>query len=81
MARVADKMQEIGAKMVLVGDPDQLQPIEAGTPFRDFVARHGASQLHEVHRQTHHQMQVPVRNRARFFHAMAINLPPSAVST
>ncbi|QBF32312.1 AAA family ATPase [Thalassococcus sp. S3] len=51
MARVTVKMEEIGAKLVLVGDPDQLQPIEAGTPFRDLVARHGAAQLSEVRRQ------------------------------
>lgn len=51
LARVTAKMQEIGAKLVLVGDPEQLQPIEAGTPFRDLVTRHGASQLTEVRRQ------------------------------
>lgn len=44
-------MQEIGAKLVLVGDPEQLQPIEAGTPFRDLVASHGTAQLSEVRRQ------------------------------
>lgn len=51
LARVATKMNAIGAKLVLVGDPDQLQPIEAGTPFREFVQRHGAARLTEIHRQ------------------------------
>ncbi|MGH1416956.1 MAG: AAA family ATPase, partial [Pelagimonas sp.] len=51
MARVAAKMDEIGAKLVLVGDPDQLQPIEAGKPFRDVIDQHGAAQLTEIHRQ------------------------------
>lgn len=51
MARVASKCQSIGAKLVLVGDPEQLQPIEAGTPFRDMVARHGASELLQIYRQ------------------------------
>ena len=51
MARVAAKMDAIGAKLVLVGDPDQLQPIEAGTPFRDVINQHGAAQLTEIHRQ------------------------------
>ncbi len=51
MARVAAKMNEIGAKLVLVGDPDQLQPIEAGKPFRDVIDQHGAAQLTEIHRQ------------------------------
>ncbi|MEO0379299.1 MAG: AAA family ATPase [Pseudomonadota bacterium] len=51
LARVTAKMQEVGAKLVLVGDPDQLQPIEAGTPFRDLVDRNGAATLKEVRRQ------------------------------
>ena len=51
LARVATKMNEVGAKLVLVGDPDQLQPIEAGTPFRRVVKDHGAARLTEIHRQ------------------------------
>ncbi|MEO0666713.1 MAG: AAA family ATPase [Pseudomonadota bacterium] len=51
MARIAQKMNDIGAKLVLVGDPDQLQPIEAGTPFRQIVKTHGAARLTEIHRQ------------------------------
>ena len=51
MGMIAAKMHEIGAKLVLVGDPDQLQPIEAGTPFRRIVEDHGAAKLTEIHRQ------------------------------
>ena len=51
LMRVSQKMHEIGAKLVLVGDPDQLQPIEAGTPFRSLVETHAASHLSEIHRQ------------------------------
>lgn len=51
LSRVAKKMQEIGAKLVLVGDPDQLQPIEAGAPFKDLVDQDGAGRLTEIHRQ------------------------------
>lgn len=51
MARITQKMDEIGAKLVLVGDPDQLQPIEAGTPFRRLVETLGAARLTEIHRQ------------------------------
>ena len=51
LGRIAAKIEEIGAKLVLVGDPDQLQPIEAGTPFRNLVDRHGAAKLSEIHRQ------------------------------
>lgn len=38
-------------KVILLGDPDQLQPIEAGTPFRDIIARHEHATLTEVRRQ------------------------------
>lgn len=51
MARLAAKTEEIGAKLVLIGDPDQLQPIEAGTPFGDLTENHGAARLTEIHRQ------------------------------
>lgn len=51
LARNADKMNTIGAKLVLVGDPDQLQPIEAGTPFRRVAKEHGAARPTEIHRQ------------------------------
>lgn len=51
MMRIARKLRQIGAKLVLIGDPGQLQPIEAGTPFRDLVERHGAATLNEIHRQ------------------------------
>lgn len=51
LSRITAKMNEISAKLVLVGDPDQLQPIEAGTPFRRVVKDHGAARLTEIHRQ------------------------------
>lgn len=51
LMRLTAKMQEIGAKLVLVGDPDQLQPIEAGTPFRTLIDTYGAVRLTEIHRQ------------------------------
>ncbi|MEP3296794.1 MAG: AAA family ATPase [Pseudoruegeria sp.] len=51
MQRIMNRMEDIGAKLVLVGDPDQLQPIEAGTPFRKLVDDRGAARLTEIHRQ------------------------------
>lgn len=51
MARISDKLQIIGAKLVLVGDPDQLQPIEAGTPFKSIVEKHNTAELTEIYRQ------------------------------
>lgn len=51
MMRIATKLQSIGVKLVLVGDPDQLQPIEAGRPFRSLIENHGAKMLTKIHRQ------------------------------
>ncbi|NDW06496.1 AAA family ATPase [Jiella pacifica] len=51
MQRVAKALHERGCKLVLVGDPDQLQPIEAGTPFKEIVEATGATRLTEIRRQ------------------------------
>ncbi|MEP7457563.1 Ti-type conjugative transfer relaxase TraA [Phyllobacterium sp. SB3] len=40
-----------GARFVLVGDPEQLQPIEAGAPFRAIVNRIGYAELETIYRQ------------------------------
>ncbi|OIS94184.1 Ti-type conjugative transfer relaxase TraA [Brucella cytisi] len=40
-----------GAKLVLVGDPDQLQPIEAGAAFRAMTDRIGYVELGTIYRQ------------------------------
>ena len=37
MARFAEEIKKQGVKLELVGDPEQLQPINAGTPSRDMV--------------------------------------------
>ena len=42
---------EAGAKVVLVGDPQQLQSIEAGAAFRSIHERHGGAEIGEVRRQ------------------------------
>lgn len=49
--RLAEEANRCGAKLVLVGDPEQLQPINAGTPFRDLVDNLECARLTEVHRQ------------------------------
>jgi ATP-dependent exoDNAse (exonuclease V) alpha subunit len=51
MERVLHHAVGAGAKLVLVGDPEQLQSIQAGGWFRDLVARHGATTLSQVRRQ------------------------------
>ncbi|MEO1721551.1 MAG: AAA family ATPase [Pseudomonadota bacterium] len=65
LARITAKLEAIGAKLVLVGDPDQLQPIEAGTPFRHLVERHGAAELTEIHRQRDDWQKRASRDLAR----------------
>jgi Ti-type conjugative transfer relaxase TraA len=42
---------EAGARVVLVGDPLQLQSIEAGAAFRSIHERHGGVEIGEVRRQ------------------------------
>lgn len=51
MERVLTHAREAGAKVVLVGDPEQLQAIEAGAAFRALAERHGAAEIAEVRRQ------------------------------
>ena len=51
MARFVEMAHKSRAKLILVGDPDQLQPINAGTPFRAITDKIGASRLTEIRRQ------------------------------
>ncbi len=55
LGRVLDQARQAGAKVVLVGDERQLQPIEAGAAFRAVVERIGAAEIREVRRQTRHE--------------------------
>jgi Ti-type conjugative transfer relaxase TraA len=51
MARLLTYVRAAGAKIVLVGDPEQLQAIEAGAAFRAIIERCGAARMTEVRRQ------------------------------
>lgn len=51
MERVLSQARDAGAKVVLVGDPEQLQAIEAGAAFRSVTERHGAAEITEIRRQ------------------------------
>jgi len=53
LARVIRAAESARAKVVLVGDPEQLQAIEAGAPFRALLGQSGVAELNEVRRQTH----------------------------
>jgi Ti-type conjugative transfer relaxase TraA len=48
---VLERAEEAGAKVVLVGDPEQLQAIEAGAPYRGLASQAGMAELNEVRRQ------------------------------
>ncbi|MDR3440574.1 AAA family ATPase [Telmatospirillum sp.] len=50
--RMLARAEAAGAKVVLVGDPGQLQPIEAGAAFRVILERTGHAALTEVRRQS-----------------------------
>ena len=51
MERVLSEAEKRGAKVVLVGDTEQLQAIEAGAAFRSVAERHGCVEITEVRRQ------------------------------
>lgn len=51
MALFVEAATEAGAKLVLVGDPEQLQPIEAGAAFRAIADRIGYAELETIYRQ------------------------------
>jgi len=51
MARFINEAKVKGAKLALIGDAEQLQPIEAGSPFRAITEQIQTVSMHEVHRQ------------------------------
>ncbi len=53
MARLLKRVEDAGAKAVLVGDAMQLQPIQAGAAFRAIAERIGFAELAGVRRQRH----------------------------
>jgi Ti-type conjugative transfer relaxase TraA len=64
MERVLSHAAEAGAKVVLVGDPQQLQAIEAGAAFRAIHERHGGVEISEVRRQHEGWQQDATRHLA-----------------
>lgn len=51
MARLVEAVQTVGAKLALIGDPEQLQAIQAGAAFRAILERVGYVELTEIWRQ------------------------------
>jgi hypothetical protein len=51
LGRVLQHAQENGAKVVLLGDPDQLKAIGAGDAYRGLLEHHPSASLETIHRQ------------------------------
>jgi len=64
LERVLSHAADAGAKVVLVGDPQQLQAIEAGAAFRSIHERHGGTEIGEVRRQRENWQRDATRDLA-----------------
>ena len=64
MERVLGEAQRHGAKVVLVGDPEQLQAIEAGAAFRSLTERHAHVEVRDIRRQQEGWQQDATRQLA-----------------
>lgn len=65
MALFVEAVTKAGAKLVLVGDPEQLQPIEAGAAFRAIADRIGYAELETIYRQRQQWMREASLDLAR----------------
>ncbi|WEX91431.1 Ti-type conjugative transfer relaxase TraA (plasmid) [Sinorhizobium garamanticum] len=57
MALFVEAATKAGAKLVLIGDPEQLQPIEAGAAFGAIADRIGYAELETIYRQREQWMR------------------------
>ncbi len=64
MAFVLDEIQKAKAKIVLVGDPQQLQPIGSGPIFRAILERTGFAEINRIYRQTEAWQREATKNLA-----------------
>lgn len=65
MATFVEAVTKTGAKLILVGDAEQLQPIEAGAAFRAIVERTGYAELETIYRQNEDWMRAASLDLAR----------------
>ncbi|WP_269586448.1 Ti-type conjugative transfer relaxase TraA [Roseibium sp. Sym1] len=65
MATFVEAVTRSGAKLILVGDAEQLQPIEAGAAFRAIVERTGYAELETIYRQNEPWMRAASLDLAR----------------
>jgi Ti-type conjugative transfer relaxase TraA len=64
MHQLLDVVHRSGAKIVMVGDYEQLQSIQAGAAFRTIVERLGKSELSDIRRQQVEWMRVASKDFA-----------------
>ncbi|WP_033073478.1 Ti-type conjugative transfer relaxase TraA [Sphingopyxis sp. MWB1] len=64
LERVVSEAERQGAKIVLVGDPQQLQAIEAGAAFRAAAERHGAVEIIDIRRHQENWQREATRELA-----------------
>ena len=72
LERVVDQLQQRGCKVVLIGDPDQIQPIQAGKPFRDITQNNDTARLVEIRRQKSAWQREASRDLANGYTEMAL---------
>ncbi len=65
LSRIIQEADRAGAKIVLVGDPEQLQPIGPGAAFRAVAERTGYVELGEIRRQREDWQKDASRDFAR----------------
>ncbi|WP_298967007.1 Ti-type conjugative transfer relaxase TraA, partial [uncultured Roseibium sp.] len=73
MSVFVETIAKAGAKLVLIGDAEQLQPIEAGAAFRSLTGRTGYAELGTIYRQREQWMRDASMDLARGDVAKAIN--------
>ena len=64
MSKVAEHCEQAGAKLVLVGDSQQLQAVEAGGAFQAIVKQAGYAELDEIRRQRQEWQQEATKQLA-----------------
>ena len=74
LERVPSHAAEAGAKVVLVGDPQQLQSIEAGAAFRSIFESNGGTEIGEVRRQREDWQREATRDLASGRTGVAIDV-------
>ncbi|MDA0911898.1 MAG: AAA family ATPase, partial [Proteobacteria bacterium] len=65
--------QERNIKLVLVGDPDQLQPVAHGAPFRAILERIGFAEMTDVRRQKDELDRVATQSLAKGEISLAVD--------